>query len=70
MVIAIIAILASLAIASQMGAVTQKRVIETLELVEPYKLKVAVYFSTHNGTFPTHNEVIGLPAANKIIGNY
>jgi type IV pilus assembly protein PilA len=70
MVIAIIAILASLAIPSQMGAVTQKRVIETLELVEVYKLKVAVYFSIHNGTFSTDNEAIGLPHANKIIGNY
>ena len=53
-----------------MGAVTQKRVIETLELVEPYKQKIAIHFSTHNGTFPTDNEVIGLPAAEKIIGNY
>jgi|TARA_B110000908_G_scaffold160009_1_gene202787 type IV pilus assembly protein PilA len=70
MVIAIIAILASLAIPSQMGAVTQKRVIETLELVEPYKQKIAIHFSTHNGKFPTDNEAIGLPAAEKIIGNY
>ena len=70
MVIAIIAILASLAIPSQMGSVTQKRVIETLELVEPYKPKVAAYFAAHNGTFPTDNEAIGLPAADKIIGNY
>ena len=70
MVMAIIAILASLAIPSQMGSVTQKRVIETLELVEPYKHSVAIYFSTHNGKFPKDNDAIGLPAADKIIGNY
>lgn len=70
MVIAIIAILASLAIPAKMGSITQKRVIETLELVEPYKDKIETYFSAHGGQFPKDNEAIGLPAADKIIGNY
>lgn len=70
MVIAIIAILASLAIPSKMGSITQKRVIETVELVEPYKERIAIYFSTHSGQFPKDNDAIGLPAPDKIIGNY
>ena len=69
-VIAIIAILASLAIPSQMGSITQKRVIETLELVEPYKHEIAIHFSTHSGKFPKNNKAAGLPLADKIIGNY
>jgi hypothetical protein len=38
--------------------------------VEPYKPNVSAYFAAHNSTFPTDNEAIGLPAADKIIGNY
>lgn len=70
MVMAMIAILATLAIPSKMGAVTQKRVIETLDLVEPYKQKIVNYSSSPDGKFPKDNEAAGLPPADKIIGNY
>lgn len=69
-VIAIIAILATLAMPSQLGRVTQKRVIETLELVEPYKANISAYYHTHSGEFPANNEDAGLPEPRHIIGNY
>ena len=69
-VIALIAVLAALAIPSQTGAITQRRLIETIELVEPYKPVIIGYYRSHAGDFPANNEEAGLPAANKIIGNY
>ena len=69
-VIAIIAILATLAIPSRMGEITQKRVIESIELVEPYKASIENYFRLHGGEFPDDNAAAGLPDPNKIIGNY
>jgi len=69
-VIAIIAIIATLAIPSQTGAITQKRIVETIELVEPYKAHILAYYRSHSGEFPDNNEDVGLPEADKIIGNY
>ena len=69
-VIAIIAILAMLAIPSQTGRVTQKRIIETLELVEPFKEKIEDYYRLNSGNFPQDNAAVGLPDADKIKGNY
>ena len=69
-VLAIVAILATLAIPSQMGAITQKRVKETTQLVEPYKVSIAKYFHTHSGQFPEDNIAAGLPEPDKIMGNY
>ena len=69
-VIAIIAIIATLAIPSQTGAITQKRIIESIELVEPYKAQILAYYRSHAGEFPDNNEDAGLPVADKIIGNY
>ena len=69
-VVAIIAILATIAIPSQNGAITQKRVIESLELVDPYKTLIVAYYLSHGGEFPSDNEQAGLPEPDKIIGNY
>lgn len=69
-VIAIVAILATLAIPSQMGATTQKRIVESIELVEPYKAAIVSHFVFSSGEFPEDNDAAGLPAPNKIIGNY
>ncbi len=69
-VIAIIAIIATLAIPSQTGAITQRRIIESIELVKPYKEQIMKYFRFHAGEFPDNNEDAGLPDADKIIGNY
>ena len=70
MVIAIIAILATLALPSQLGQITQKKLIETLELVEPYKKPIELYYRTHGGNFPEDNVAAGLPEPDQIIGNY
>lgn len=69
-VIAIIAILATLAIPSQVGRVTQQRVVETVELVEPYKANIAAYYLTHTGNFPEDNSAASLPEPDQIKGNY
>ena len=70
MVIAIIAILATLALPSQLGQITQKKLIETLELVEPYKKPIEGYYRLHGGNFPEDNKAVGLPEPDQIIGNY
>lgn len=69
-VIAIIAILATLAIPSQTGRITQQRIVETIELIDPYKNNIETYFKFHSGEFPNNNEEAGLPEPNKILGNY
>lgn len=69
-VMAIIAILAALAIPSRLGEVTQKRIVESLELVEPYKANIEFYYKTHGGEFPEDNTAAGIPEPDKIIGNY
>ena len=69
-VMAILAILAAIAIPSQSGAITQRRVIESIELVEPYKANIVAYYRAHSGRFPDNNEQARLPQANKILGNY
>lgn len=69
-VIAIIAILATLAIPSQTGRVTQKKVLEALDMVEPYKKKIEQYYKFHSGGFPQDNFAAGVPDADKIKGNY
>lgn len=69
-VIAIIAILASLAIPSQTGAAMQRRVVETLNLVEPYKGAIVTHYFFKGGKFPASNKEAGLPEPDKIISNY
>ena len=69
-VIAIIAIIATLAIPSQAGAITQRRIIESINLIDPYKLQIEAYYRFHAGKFPANNEDAGLPDADKIKGNY
>lgn len=68
-VIAIIAILATLAMPSQLGRNNQKKIVETLELIEPYKGKIKSYYFS-NERFPNNNVEAGLPEPEKIIGNY
>lgn len=68
--VAIVAILAALAVPSQVGVVTQKRIIETIELVEPYKAPITAHFVLNAGEFPKDNAEAGLPDGDKILGNY
>lgn len=69
-VIAIIAILATLAIPSKLGETTQKQIVETLELVEPYKSNIAQHYRANGGNFAQDNAAAGLPEPDKIKGNY
>lgn len=69
-VIAIIAIIATIAMPSQVGAVNQKRVIEALELLEPYKESIEDYYRSHLGKFPKDNKQAGFPEPDKLIGSY
>lgn len=70
LVVAIIAILATLALPSRMGAITQQKVLESVELVEPYKPLIVNYYRFNSGNFPDDNRAVGIPEPDKIIGNY
>ena len=68
-VVAIIAILAMMALPSPDPAIARKQVVESLELVEDYKKLIAFY---HKSTqvFLKDNKEAGIPAADKLLGNY
>ena len=68
-VIGIIAILALVAIPSQANRFNQKRIAETIELAENFKQTIQAFYQL-NGEFPADNEEAGMPAADKILGNY
>lgn len=68
-VIAIVGIMATLAIPSQMGKINQQKILESINLVEGYKGVITqLYYAT--GEFPTDNKEANLPEPRKIIGNY
>lgn len=68
-VVAIIAILALMALPSPDPAIARKQVVESMELVEDYKKLIAFY---HKSTqvFLKDNTEAGIPAADKLLGNY
>lgn len=68
-VIAIIAILAMIAMPSPDPTIARKQVVESMELIEDYKKLIAFY---HNSTqiFLKDNKAAGIPAADKLLGNY
>lgn len=68
-VLAIIAILALIAIPSQDPAIVRKQVTESLGIIEDYKKLVSFY---HQSTlvFLNDNKEAGIPAADKLKGNY
>lgn len=68
-VLAVVAILLTLAIPSTHHRVTQIHTKESIELVKKYQIDIASYYSAF-GEFPTDNLTAGLPQADKIIGNY
>lgn len=69
-VIAIVAIIATLALPSQTGAITQRKVLESYKLVFPYTENIDAYYKLHAGIFPDNNQAAGLPEPEKILGNY
>ncbi len=68
-VMAVVAIMALMAIPSMMGEKNQLKIVETLDLVEPYKKLIAGYYLL-NGQFPEDNDAVGLPDPEKVLGNY
>lgn len=68
-VVAIIAIMMTLTIPSQVGKINQQKIVESIELVEGFKENIAqIYHVT--GEFPADNKEAGLPEPRKILGNY
>lgn len=68
-VIAIIAILAMIAMPSPDPTIARRQVIESMELIEDYK-KLVVYYHKSEQVFLKDNKEAGIPAADKLLGNY
>lgn len=68
-VVAIIAILATIAIPSQTGRFNQQKIVETLELMDRYKADIEKAYAM-TGKFPFDNDEAGIPSAEKILGSY
>ena len=63
------AILALIAIPSQLNKHNQVKIAETVDLAENFKQKIQLYYQV-NGTFPVDNVAAIMPEPDKIIGNY
>jgi len=68
--LSIVAILALAAIPSRTGPVTQKKIIESLDLVDSYRESIEIYYHLNAGNFPEDNAAAKIPEPNKILGNY
>lgn len=68
-VIGIIAILALMVVPGQMSKAGREQVEESLKLLDSLRPKVEAYYAA-NGRLPLDNADAGLPAPEKLIGNY
>lgn len=68
-VIAIIAILATVMVPAQGHRNIQTQIVESVELVDGYKAPIEAYFRAA-GRFPEDNEDAAMPAPELLIGNY
>lgn len=68
-VLGIIAILALLVVPAHMNSSGKEQVLESLKLLDTLRPKVEAYYATH-GRLPLDNADAGLPAPEKLIGNY
>lgn len=68
-VVAIIAVLALMALPKPDPGISRKQVAESLELIEDYKQLVAFYHKSAQVFLKDNNEA-GIPAADKLLGNY
>jgi len=68
-VVAIIAILAMMALPTPDPGISRKQVSESLDLIEDYKQLVAFYQKSTQ-VFLKDNKEAGIPAADKLLGNY
>ncbi len=67
-VIAVIAILALTALPSQMDRIVKEQILEGIKLADIATKRVDVFW-TASGKLPDNNEVLTLPAADKIVNN-
>jgi type IV pilus assembly protein PilA len=68
-VLAVIAILLTIALPSDGGRINRVRVEESLKLVEQYKAPIEFYYRS-NQFFPASNQSANLPQPHQIVGNY
>lgn len=68
-VVAVVAILATLALPSYLDRIVREQVKLALPLADIAKQPIAGYWSL-NQAFPADNAAVGLPPADKIVGNY
>lgn len=68
-VVAIIAILATIALPSSSGRINRAYIQENLNLVSPFTEVIANYYAS-TGKFPANNSQAGIPKADLITGNY
>ncbi|WP_339673092.1 pilin [Dasania marina] len=68
-VLAVIAILLTMAMPNTSHRVAQKQIKESLDLIAPFKKTIADYYLA-TATFPSNNSTAGLPDADKVMGNY
>lgn len=68
-VLAVIAILATLMMPSNTNRHLQQQVLESVELVERYKNNLEAYYLA-SGEFPKNNKAAGMPKPEKLIGSY
>lgn len=69
MVLAVIAILATLAVPYYLSSLAKDQIVESLALVEQLKLPVEGYRRA-NGKLPPNNFEAGIPQPRKLLGNY
>lgn len=68
-VVAIIAIIALMAMPTPDPTIARRQVVESMELVEDYK-KLIDFYHKSTQVFLKDNKEAGIPAADKLLGNY
>lgn len=69
MVLAVIAILATIAVPSIQDKLVRDQIVEAMKIAEIAKAPIAASWAIAH-TMPADNAALGLPAAEKIVGNY
>ena len=68
-VVAVIAILASIALPSVRARLVRDQIVEAMKIVDVAKPSIAAAWAIAH-TMPADNAALGLPVADKIVGNY
>jgi type IV pilus assembly protein PilA len=68
-VVAVIAILASIALPSIRARLVRDQIVEAMKIADVAKPSIAAAWAIAH-TMPTDNAALGLPVADKIVGNY